>query len=186
MRKTATAIAAGAVVFTAGLAGAPMALADGPDTSPQVRAEIEALPWPSYSQGDTSPDIASAKYLLKAEGYYKGDVETDPESFDAELVQAVAAFDKANDLPADSSLDSETWNTLRGAVFGEYGPGTSGAVVCGIQYLLIHDYGKKLDLDCQYGPATTKAVKEVQGQFDIDADGITGPITYRALVAGGA
>lgn len=184
MRKAATALAAGALAFTAGFAGAPMALADGPDTSPQVRAEIEALAWPEYSQGDSDADIAVAKYLLKDLGYYEGDVGEDPELFDPALAKAVTAFQKDQDLPDSASLDGETWSNLRDEVFGEVGSG-SGDVVCGIQYSLINDYGKKLDFDCNYGPATTKAVKEVQEQFGIDPDGITGPITFRALVAGG-
>jgi peptidoglycan hydrolase-like protein with peptidoglycan-binding domain len=37
------------------------------------------------------------------------------------------------------------------------------------------------EVDGDFGPATTKAVKEFQGDYDLDVDGIAGPNTWNAL-----
>jgi peptidoglycan hydrolase-like protein with peptidoglycan-binding domain len=181
--RTATTVIASAALAAAGFtAAAPAALADGPDTSPQVIADIQALDWPEYKEGDTAVDVAVAEYLLRHLGHDKGKPD---EKFDAATTTAVKKFQKAERLPESGRLNQETWNELSEAVFGEYGQGTTGDVVRAIQYSLVHDHGKKIEVDGKYGPATAKAVRELQKSYKIGVDGIVGPITFRAMVAGG-
>ncbi|WP_017596638.1 peptidoglycan-binding domain-containing protein [Nocardiopsis potens] len=178
-------LASGALALAAGMAGAPAALADGPDTPPQVLAEIEALEWPEYSFGDTDTDVAVAGYLLRHLGHFTGEPR---DHFTTYTEDAVTAFQEEADLHVTGTLNQETWTALRGAVFGEWGrglPNDSGDPVRAIQYSLAVDYGKDVVVDGVYGAGTETAVKEVQREFGIDDDGIVGKITLRAMVCGG-
>ncbi|GAA1071174.1 peptidoglycan-binding domain-containing protein [Nocardiopsis composta] len=183
--RAAAVLASGALALAAGMAGAPAALADGPDTPPQVLAEIEALEWPEYSFGDADTDIAVAGYLLRHLGHFTGEPR---DHFTTYTEEAVEEFQTDADLKVTGTLNQETWTALRGEVFGEWGqglPGDSGDPVRAIQYSLASDYGKDVVVDGRYGAMTAAAVKEVQEEFGIDADGIVGKITFRAMVCGG-
>ncbi|WP_017592893.1 peptidoglycan-binding domain-containing protein [Nocardiopsis potens] len=173
--------AAGAAAALLGFAGAPAALADGPDTPRSTVVEIEALEWPEFRGGASAWQIGVAQHLLRAYGHYDGGATGD---FGAETVDAVLAYQEAEDLPDSGALDAETWNDLRDDL-GEVGPGATGDRVAAVQYALVHGYGYDLEVDGRYGPGTAGAVTEFQTVQEIDADGVTGPITFRALIAGG-
>src|SRR5690606_27812432 len=149
--RAAAVLASGALALAAGMAGAPAALADGPDTPPQVLAEIEALEWPEYSFGDADTDIAVAGYLLRHLGHFTGEPR---DHFTTYTEEAVEEFQTDADLKVTGTLNQETWTALRGEVFGEWGqglPGDSGAPVRAIQYSLASDYGKDMVVDGRYG-----------------------------------
>ncbi|MBB4931013.1 peptidoglycan hydrolase-like protein with peptidoglycan-binding domain [Lipingzhangella halophila] len=188
IRRMTTTLAAGALVLTGGSAGAPAALADGPDTPHEVIVEIEAMEWPEYEVGDSDIDIAVAGYLLRYLGHLPDDYELPNSDFTEELEDAVLEFqtDGDIDVPDTGRLDQETWDNLRKEIFGTpMGQGRIGDPVCAVQHSLIHDYDKDITHDCRFGPETEGAVKEVQRDFGIDDDGLVGVITFRAMIAGG-
>jgi peptidoglycan hydrolase-like protein with peptidoglycan-binding domain len=64
-----------------------------------------------------------------------------------------------------------------------YAPGSTGAGVYALQYLLLAE-GYTLDVDGKFGPKTEAAVKEFQTAKGILADGSVGPQTWATLVQG--
>ncbi|MDA2805925.1 peptidoglycan-binding domain-containing protein [Nocardiopsis suaedae] len=176
-----TAIAAGALLSS--LTTAPAALADGPRTPPEVRAEIQALPWPALAQGDSGAVVQAANELLQSYGYL-------PEQglgnifFDEPMADAVRAYQDDRDIPVDGRIGDETWSHIR-MDFGVVGPGNRDRdKVTAVQVLLGHN-GYSVADDGIYGTRTENAVIAFQEENSIDADGIVGPITFRALVTGG-
>jgi hypothetical protein len=205
MARTAAGLAGVGLLATVGIAGASMASADGPEDPPeQLAAEIMALDWPHYSEGDgPEHQIYAAKLLLRDQGHYEFPDDDALQEFGPDLTEAVVEFQDAHDLPDSGDLDTEVWGTLRHLYFpplGDgrydwYGPGDSGDIVTAIQYLLVMEYDKDLGdagIDGRYGPATAAAVEEFQsetctadGEECLDEDGLVGVYTWRALVTGG-
>lgn len=70
-------------------------------------------------------------------------------------------------------MNVEPWSTV--------GPGSSAAIVPGIQFLL-RAHGHSVAADGAYGPATAAAVTAFQTAQGVPADGIVGPITWPRLV----
>jgi peptidoglycan hydrolase-like protein with peptidoglycan-binding domain len=70
-------------------------------------------------------------------------------------------------------MNVEPWSTV--------GPGSSAAIVPGIQYLL-RAHGHAVAVDGAYGPATAAAVSAFQTAQGVPSDGIVGPITWPRLV----
>lgn len=70
-------------------------------------------------------------------------------------------------------MNVEPWTTV--------GPGSSDAIVPGIQYLL-RAHGHAIAVDGAYGPATAAAVTALQTAQGLPADGIVGPVTWPHLV----
>ncbi|MFD3686736.1 peptidoglycan-binding protein [Nocardiopsis sp. NPDC058631] len=183
-RRFVSLIAASAIAATAVVAAAPTASADNLNrTSDQVMAQIEAEAWPYYVRGDRSVDIMVARKLLAHHGYNSD--STTSRFFNLSLENTVKRYQRANpnDLQVTGALDDETWLLLRERTFGEYGPGSRGLVVQAIQVLLKEKgIASGLAVDGRYGPATERAVRTAQRQFGIGVDGITGRLTFRALV----
>lgn len=172
-------IASGAMVAGFGLAGAPAALADGPNTPPEVVATIEAAPWPELSEGQNRWEVSVVKFMLVDFGYL--DVNHADENFDERLTAAVKAYQEDRGITADGVVGTETWEALS-ADLDLVQRGDSGNLVKAVQQALIAGYGYDLLLDGEFGPATEGAVREFQGVQGIDADGIVGPITFQALM----
>ncbi|GAB3205904.1 peptidoglycan-binding domain-containing protein [Marinactinospora thermotolerans] len=181
--RTTTVLASGAIAFALGLTGAPAALAEEAPAPMGSSAELRALPWPEYKEGDSAPQIAAASHLLRWTGHYK---EKADEKFTKELTAAVKAFQADRHLPEDGVLGQETWGRLSGGAFGEVSLGMSGEHVKAIQYLLAHLHGAEVSVTGTYDEALRDAVREFQKSAGVAADGIVGPITWRALVSGGA
>ncbi|KJL43446.1 peptidoglycan-binding domain-containing protein [Microbacterium trichothecenolyticum] len=70
-------------------------------------------------------------------------------------------------------MNVEPWSTV--------GPGSSSAIVPGIQYLL-RAHGHAVAVTGTYDPATTAAVTAFQTAHAVPADGIVGPVTWPKLV----
>lgn len=70
-------------------------------------------------------------------------------------------------------MNTRPWSTA--------GPGATGSVVTGIQYLL-RAHGHTVAADGSYGPATTAAVTAFQTGAGVSADGVVGPVTWPLLV----
>lgn len=172
-------IMAGAAVAGVGLAGAPTALADGPDTSSAVVAEINSADWPELEEGQVTWEVTIVKFLLADLGYY-GDTHAD-EEFDNELTEAVTAYQDDSGLEATGRVDSNTWDDLTGD-FGIVRQGDEGLKVKAVQYALAEGHGYDLAVDGIFGPATAKAVRAFQEGAEIDPDGEVGPITFKSLL----
>ena len=152
------------------------------NTSDDVIADIEAQDWPEYGLGDQHPDIAAAKYLLQEIGFDPHLNEDSPSEFDAKTEAAVSAFQNSRGLEDNGRLDQDTWTALSDGVFGEWGLGSSGDAVKAIQFMLNAKFYVHHEVDGEYRDITEGAVTEAQEHFEIAADGIVGPITWRALV----
>src|SRR5690606_39605903 len=108
--RTAAVLASGALALSVGLTGAPAALADGPNTPPGVKAEVEACAWPEYKKGDRAWQVSFARYLLSAYGYDPGGHGA---HFDGKLEKALKKYQSKRDAPDTGRLDTETWAALR-------------------------------------------------------------------------
>ncbi|GAB3712834.1 peptidoglycan-binding domain-containing protein [Nocardiopsis oceani] len=178
VRGVAMLIASGAVVAGVGFSGAP-ALADGPDTPPEVVDTIEAAEWPELAEGQNRWEVSVVKFMLFDFGYL--DVVHADEHFDERLTEAVIDYQTAKDIEADGVVGAATWEALSDDM-GLVQPGDSGNLVKAVQQALISGYGYDLLLDGEFGPATEAAVRDFQAAQGIDDDGIVGPITFQALM----
>ncbi|GAA3765487.1 peptidoglycan-binding domain-containing protein [Salinactinospora qingdaonensis] len=182
VNKPATILAAATLSITAGLTGAPAALADGPNTPASIVAEIEARKWPVLEKGDENFQVKFAEYLLNDYGYYP---HARPKGvFTEDLVKAAKKFQKAYKLPVTGKIDAETWNDMRDT-YGQVGRGSRTQKVRAVQSALREGYYYNIIVDGIYGPRTESAVRNFQYKVGIGVDGIVGPITFRALVTGG-
>lgn len=171
--------ASGAMVAGFGLAGAPAALADGPNTPPEVVAAIEAAAWPELEEGQETWEVAVVKFLLVEYGYL--DVTEATEVFDERLTEAVTDYQGDKDLDANGIVDEPTWEALTEDL-GIVRQGAEGNRVKAVQYALVSGHGYDLDMDGLFGGATRSAVVDFQTGAEIDADGEVGPITFQALL----
>jgi hypothetical protein len=102
-------------------------------TSDDTVETIESTAWPEYGLGDSGVDIGAAKLVLIHHGYDPHMDADHPNEFDAHMEAAVLAYQANADLEETGMLDQVTWEHMRGATFGEYGPGSSGPVVEAVQ-----------------------------------------------------
>lgn len=165
------------------------ASADGPRTDPAVIRAIQQQPWVDLGPGDSDYRIASMRCYLVQFGYYHDCTPTSAgEGWPADLDDAVKKYQATRKppLPQTGRLDIETWGALQ-RDNGEIGQGSGRrAQIKGIQYAMKVLQDPSLVVDGYYGPATAKAVTDFQKRKEIDADGIFGPITFRAAFAKGA
>ncbi|GAB3477780.1 peptidoglycan-binding domain-containing protein [Nocardiopsis coralliicola] len=186
IRAAATAVLASAALFAGGIAaGAPAALADGPDTSPQVRQQIQECSWVDLQAGAEDWRVKSVEHLLAEWGHYNGEPD---EVYTEGTGVAVHDFRVAMGLPEGSTIDPDTWESLRGA-FGIVGQGTEeepSQKVHAVQTALTaqgYDIKRAEATDGLWGSVTEQSVREFQADAGIDADGDVGPDTFKALLA---
>ncbi|WUH99335.1 peptidoglycan-binding protein [Spirillospora sp. NBC_00431] len=177
-----TALAAGTT-----LGAMSTANADGPDTKPSVVKAIQSQPWVQLTYGDSDYRIASMRcYLKQFKFYNKCDPTRAGEPWPKDFTTAVRNYQNAHHLPNTGMLDIETWGTIA-RENGEVGTGSTRAdQVRGIQYAMKVLENSSLKVDGKYGKDTAAVVKAFQKRKGIDADGIFGPITFRAAFAEGA
>jgi len=138
-------------------------------------------PWPLVRLGDTAHPVSTLQYLLGARSH---PVEVDGD-FGPETDAAVRAFQDEEDLDVDGIVGPLTWS----AVIVQVSKGSEGDAVRGVQEEfafrnLSGDPSKGLRVDGIFGPKTDAAVRGFQDAVGLDADGIVGPLTWRALVSG--
>ena len=187
VRAAATAVLASAALFAGGaVAGAPAALADGPNTPPEVRQQIQECSWLELKPGSEGWRVKAVEHLLVEWGHFGGTPDT---VYTADGTgAAVADFRAAMGLPEGDSVDADTWESLRGA-FGVVGQGTEqepSQKVHAVQTaLLAHGYAIKQaeETDGRWGPVTEQSVRDFQAEAEIDVDGDVGPDTFKALLA---
>lgn len=171
-------VASGVLAASLGTMPAP-ALADGPETSEEVEAAVEAAEWPGLVEGDSRWEVSVVKFLLVEYGFL--DVNHADEDFDARLADAVQEYQAAREITETAEVDAPTWEALTDDL-GLVRRGDSGNRVKAVQKSLISGYGYQLLLDGEFGPATRGAVVEFQSIKCIAPDGVVGPITFEALI----
>lgn len=155
----------------------------------------------SLQKGDRSPRVAEVRGTLARLGFidgYTGDTAGDvgqrwtseDELFDADLDSALRAFQQRRGIIADGHITDGTLRSLREASY------TLGARVLSLQpeghYFVGDDVGELQDqlhnlgfytdrVDGQFGPHTHEAVERYQVNYGLNADGVCGPVTLRAL-----
>jgi peptidoglycan hydrolase-like protein with peptidoglycan-binding domain len=98
---------------------------------------------------------------------------------------AVRAFQQSRSLAADGIVGPQTWPKL----VVQVKKGNSGDAVRAVQEVMkFHDQsdgeGPPIHVDGIFGPQTDNWVRGFQTAVGTPADGIVGPITWRALVSG--
>jgi len=128
---------------------------------------------------DEGPLVFALQYLLQAEGHY---VAADG-VFGPQTDSMVRSFQEAAEVPVDGLVGSITWPAL---IQGHTLPTSStGPDVRAAQHLLLHKHGyADVIVDGVFGRSTASAVKDLQAKYGLPVDGIVGPVTWKALVAG--
>lgn len=129
----------------------------------------------TIKHGSSGNLVKAAKYLM---GY--AELGKASNSFDANFVSKVCAWQRAHKLTPDGIIGKDTWTKL-----AETAPTCSTAknrkstATCALQHLL---YG--VDADGVFGAKTKAAVVAFQASAGLTADGICGAKTWRALIIG--
>jgi N-acetylmuramoyl-L-alanine amidase len=149
----------------------------------------------SYRLGDHGPAVTQIRGHLAMLGLLPADGPAGPETddwdavFDSSVDAAVRAFQQQRGLIADGVVGPSTWRRLDGARWAlgdrvlRYGTRhmQHGDDVTALQQRLLDlgfDPGR---IDGIFGPDTERGLKELQRNLGIPADGLCGPVTFRAL-----
>jgi peptidoglycan hydrolase-like protein with peptidoglycan-binding domain len=139
------------------------------------------LPWPLVKQGDKVFPVRPLQHLLRARNHPVG-VDG---IFGPKTKAAVQAFQTSQGLAADGIVGPNTWPKL----VVQVKRGSKGDAVRAVQAVMkFHDQsngeGPGVQVDGIFGPRTDAWVRGFQKAVGTPADGIVGPITWRALVSG--
>ncbi len=139
------------------------------------------LPWPLVKQGDRVFPVRPLQHLLRARNHQ---VAVDG-IFGPRTKAAVQAFQRSRGLDADGIVGRRTWPEL----VVQVKRGSKGDAVRAVQEVMkFHDQsngeGPGVQVDGIFGPRTDGWVRGFQKAVGTPADGIVGPITWRALVSG--
>jgi peptidoglycan hydrolase-like protein with peptidoglycan-binding domain len=166
------AIAAACVAAPAAVATASAGAATG-----KQAAQAAAVNWPTVRANAKGERVRTIQLLLNQRGF------TTPIDgvYGQDTATAVGRFQKAAKLNPDGTVGASTWQKLvitvrRGSV--------SNAVLAVERWLrLVYRY-KGVIVDRIFGPRTQAAVKNVQFNHRLRADGIVGANTWKVIVAG--
>ncbi|MBU0490470.1 MAG: peptidoglycan-binding protein [Chloroflexi bacterium] len=154
----------------------------GGSVTKQVQVQVNPVPvgdWPVMRYGDQGAVVFALQYLLRAEGYA---LSADG-IFGPQTQAAVQSFQATKGLSVDGIVGPNTWTAL---VQGHtVKTNSTGDAVRAAQHLLQYVYGyNSVAVDGIFGPKTQAAVTAFQTSRGLTADGIAGPQTWKALVAG--
>jgi peptidoglycan hydrolase-like protein with peptidoglycan-binding domain len=144
-----------------------------------VSAQIP--PWPVVRRGHRHHPVRTLQCLLRA----RGQALPVDGVFGPRTEAAVRDVQQGRRVGVDGIVGAQTWQAL----IVQVRQGSSGDAVRGVQEEfqyrnLSGDPGRGLQVDGEFGPRTDRAVRGFQGAAGLDADGIVGPLTWRALVSG--
>lgn len=149
---------------------------DGPPVKPGT---VEETGTP-LTQGMEGGEVTAAQRLLTGYGY---DLVIDGD-FGPKTAAAVRSFQASLGLEADGAVSAATWRALRagdpGRVLALREPHLRGPDVRWVQQVLVAA-GAVLDTDGSFGHATDNAVRWFQQANGLEADGVVGARTWRAL-----
>lgn len=141
-------------------------------------------------RGDQGPAIAQVRAHLSRLGFLPPVPLVSPDQhFDAEVEQAVLAFQQHRGLACDGVVGRQTWRLLDEARWRlgdrvvRYAP---SHLICGDDIAALqrrlHELGFDPGrVDGMFGPDTEHALREFQRNVGIPADGLCGPVTFKAL-----
>jgi peptidoglycan hydrolase-like protein with peptidoglycan-binding domain len=148
--------------------------------STTLSASTAILPWPLVRRGDKVFPVRPLQQLLRARSQ---PVAVDG-IFGPLTESAVRVFQQSKGLAADGIVGPNTWPKL----IVQVKKGNTGDAVRGVQEVMkFHeqsDEGPPVQVDGIFGPQTDAWVRGFQTAVGTTADGIVGPITWRALVSG--
>lgn len=202
--------AATAALLGLGTLTATTAMAEERPIDPADAPEIMERPWPEYEVGESHPNIWVVSTILTAETDGNGDPywgEEPTGELTDELSEALTVYQDDEGLGNHGQIKEELWGHFSDAQFpgdAAWGPGDgrdfytigdSGEGVENVQEMLINqDYLTEDDKDGVYGSVTEEAVMDFQGDQVCSevtlseaqcVDGLTGEVTWRALVTTG-
>ncbi|MGW2089027.1 L,D-transpeptidase family protein [Streptomyces sp. NPDC001880] len=129
--------------------------------------------WPTLRTGAQGSTVTALQQLLTAHGHSL----TADGAFGPRTAAAVQAFQTNPGLQADGIAGPNTWNALTTTLR----TGAQGGAVTALQQLLTAR-GHSLTADGAFGPRTEAAVQAFQTEQRLQADGVVGPDTWKALV----
>ncbi|OJF15067.1 peptidoglycan-binding domain-containing protein [Couchioplanes caeruleus] len=129
--------------------------------------------WPRVERGATGVDVQTVQHLLTAAGY---PVDSDGK-FGPGTEAAVKKFQAAQGATADGIVGMMSWSKLVRTVR----PGDRGDAVKAVQAQL-NALGYGLEVDGAFGDRTAAAVRGVQKENQLPADGVVTPTVWQLVV----
>ena len=145
---------------------------------PTIGVQDPIRPWPVVRRGARDFPVRPLQHLLLARGRQ---VAVDG-IFGPNTEAAVKAFQTASGLASDGVVAAMTWARMIIAVSN----GSTGSAVKAVQEVMkVRDPSPEaVKIDGIFGPKTEGFVRGFQQSVGLTADGIVGPITWRAMVSG--
>ncbi len=131
------------------------------------------------NEGEKSERVEKLQDYLVENGYLEDQDRSD--TYGSKTVEAVKQFQQDNNLLVDGIAGVQTLGSM--AVLQE---GSEGPLVYMLQQKLAQLQYYQADFDGYYGVLTKAAVIAFQKQNGLAADGIAGPLTFKALYYSGA
>jgi peptidoglycan hydrolase-like protein with peptidoglycan-binding domain len=138
--------------------------------------------YPLVHRGSSGAPVRAAQCLLKQRGLYDHRLTT---AFGRTAARATGAFQRKHELRVSRSVNAATWTALLAA--GPTPLVKRGSVSDRVRFLqrsLVAALGRQLRVDGVYGPGTAAAVRSYQRRVGLEANGIAGRGTWKALQAG--
>ena len=137
---------------------------------------------PVLKRGSNDPEVRDLQQALKTLGHDPGAIDG---VFGASTESAVKAFQQAREIPADGIVGRVTWINIDEADQSEpvLRMGSSGLPVRRLQSRMSavgFDIG---GVDGRFGAKTEQAVKQLQQQAELGADGVVGAKTWAIVDA---
>ena len=137
---------------------------------------------PVLKPGSAGQPVKDFQQGLKELGYDPGPVDG---TFGADTEAAVKAFQRDRGIPADGVVGPVTWVNLDEADQSEpvLKSGSRGLPVRRAQSRMSRGGYDTGGVDGNYGSKTASAVKKLQDDYGLTADGIVGPQTWAKIDA---
>jgi peptidoglycan hydrolase-like protein with peptidoglycan-binding domain len=153
-----------------------------PDRIDDGVAEELIMGEPVLKRGSNDPAVQDLQQALKALGYDPGAIDG---VFGAGTESAVKAFQQAREITADGIVGRVTWINIDEADQSEpvLRMGSSGLPVRRLQSRMSAVGFDMGGVDGRFGPKTEQAVKQLQQQSELGADGVVGARTWAIVDA---
>ena len=151
-----------------------------------LRSEDSATS-PAQSRGERSGAVARSERILKQLGYKHVKVDG---LFDGATQKASRAFEKKyRGMGSDGKIDARQLRRMEQVLRAKRHPGSGPTLRQGKSGAAVRQLEKRLKamgfdpgaVDGKFSVATTRAVRRFQRAFNLDADGIVGPKSWRML-----